>query len=155
MDIFAHPAARRRRHAHSTDQLTLQPHLATTTARFISNPDLPRRLKLGAPLAKYDRNSFYSQGARLLLLLIGRRPLSFLAALRCCDARRAYSLNHPGGGGEEDLNHPTQTNLESEFKSRPGTPFQKTDMVKGYVDYPSLTDDEVEALEAAAAKLAV
>eukprot|EP00775_Hariotina_reticulata_P009807 gene9807-9965_t len=29
---------------------------------FISNPDLPRRLAIDAPLAKYDRNTFYSFG---------------------------------------------------------------------------------------------
>ena len=26
---------------------------------FISNPDLPRRFRIGAPLAAYDRNTFY------------------------------------------------------------------------------------------------
>ncbi|PRW44569.1 12-oxophytodienoic acid reductase [Chlorella sorokiniana] len=29
---------------------------------FIANPDLPRRFRLGAPLNKYDRNTFYTQG---------------------------------------------------------------------------------------------
>lgn len=29
---------------------------------FIANPDLPRRFQLGAPLNKYDRNTFYTQG---------------------------------------------------------------------------------------------
>ncbi|KAI3428554.1 hypothetical protein D9Q98_007376 [Chlorella vulgaris] len=29
---------------------------------FLANPDLPRRFQLGAPLNKYDRNTFYSQG---------------------------------------------------------------------------------------------
>jgi 2,4-dienoyl-CoA reductase-like NADH-dependent reductase (Old Yellow Enzyme family) len=47
---------------------------------FISNPDLPRRLALGAPLNRYDRDTFYTQAdegeARLLLLLAGCH--------RCC-----------------------------------------------------------------------
>eukprot|EP00887_Chlorella_sp_A99_P005008 scaffold4.g5008.t1 len=29
---------------------------------FLANPDLPRRFQLGAPLNKYDRNTFYTQG---------------------------------------------------------------------------------------------
>jgi 2,4-dienoyl-CoA reductase-like NADH-dependent reductase (Old Yellow Enzyme family) len=29
---------------------------------FISNPDLPRRLKDGIPLTKYDRPTFYTHG---------------------------------------------------------------------------------------------
>jgi 2,4-dienoyl-CoA reductase-like NADH-dependent reductase (Old Yellow Enzyme family) len=29
---------------------------------FISNPDLPRRIKEGIPLTKYDRSTFYSHG---------------------------------------------------------------------------------------------
>ncbi|HKW83373.1 MAG TPA: alkene reductase, partial [Burkholderiaceae bacterium] len=29
---------------------------------FISNPDLPERLRNGWPLAPYDRQTFYSQG---------------------------------------------------------------------------------------------
>ncbi|MFM1988252.1 MAG: hypothetical protein RJA99_1209 [Pseudomonadota bacterium] len=29
---------------------------------FISNPDLPRRLRIGASLAPYDRSTFYTQG---------------------------------------------------------------------------------------------
>ncbi|KAL7266123.1 NADPH dehydrogenase, partial [Rhizina undulata] len=29
---------------------------------FISNPDLPERLRKGLPLAKYDRSTFYTQG---------------------------------------------------------------------------------------------
>ncbi|KAI7840032.1 hypothetical protein COHA_006238 [Chlorella ohadii] len=29
---------------------------------YLANPDLPRRFRLGAPLNKYDRNTFYSQG---------------------------------------------------------------------------------------------
>ena len=31
---------------------------------FISNPDLPARLRAGAPLAPYDRSTFYTQGER-------------------------------------------------------------------------------------------
>lgn len=31
---------------------------------FISNPDLPRRLQIGAPLTPYDRDSFYGGDAR-------------------------------------------------------------------------------------------
>jgi N-ethylmaleimide reductase len=31
---------------------------------FISNPDLPRRLRLGAPLNPYDRSTFYGGGAK-------------------------------------------------------------------------------------------
>jgi N-ethylmaleimide reductase len=31
---------------------------------FISNPDLPERLRVGAPLTPYDRSTFYSQGER-------------------------------------------------------------------------------------------
>lgn len=31
---------------------------------FISNPDLPRRIELGLPLAHYDRNTFYAFTAR-------------------------------------------------------------------------------------------
>jgi hypothetical protein len=30
--------------------------------RFLSNPDLVRRIKLGAPLTKYNRDTFYTQG---------------------------------------------------------------------------------------------
>jgi N-ethylmaleimide reductase len=30
----------------------------------ISNPDLPHRLRVGAPLSPYDRNSFYGGGQR-------------------------------------------------------------------------------------------
>lgn len=30
---------------------------------FISNPDLPRRLEIGAPLNRYDRSTFYGGGA--------------------------------------------------------------------------------------------
>lgn len=30
--------------------------------RYISNPDLVLRLKLGAPLTKYNRDAFYTQG---------------------------------------------------------------------------------------------
>lgn len=33
-----------------------------TLQHYIANPDLPRRFQLGAPLNKYDRNTFYSQG---------------------------------------------------------------------------------------------
>ena len=29
---------------------------------YIANPDLPRRFQLGAPLNKYDRSTFYTQG---------------------------------------------------------------------------------------------
>lgn len=29
---------------------------------FLANPDLPKRFMLGAPLNKYDRATFYSQG---------------------------------------------------------------------------------------------
>ena len=32
--------------------------------RFISNPDLPRRIELGLPLASYDRDTFYAFTAR-------------------------------------------------------------------------------------------
>jgi 12-oxophytodienoic acid reductase len=28
----------------------------------LANPDLPRRFQLGAPLNKYDRATFYTQG---------------------------------------------------------------------------------------------
>jgi N-ethylmaleimide reductase len=31
---------------------------------FVSNPDLPRRIREGLPLAQYDRNTFYTFGAR-------------------------------------------------------------------------------------------
>lgn len=31
-------------------------------SHFIANPDLPRRFKLGAPLNKYNRATFYTQG---------------------------------------------------------------------------------------------
>lgn len=31
---------------------------------FIANPDLPRRIALGAPLNAYDRSTFYSRGAK-------------------------------------------------------------------------------------------
>jgi N-ethylmaleimide reductase len=31
---------------------------------FISNPDLPERLRLGAPLTPYDRATFYSRGPK-------------------------------------------------------------------------------------------
>lgn len=31
---------------------------------FISNPDLPKRFRIGAPLAPYDRDSFYGGGAQ-------------------------------------------------------------------------------------------
>jgi N-ethylmaleimide reductase len=31
---------------------------------FISNPDLPRRIKLGLPLNPYDRKTFYGGDAR-------------------------------------------------------------------------------------------
>lgn len=30
---------------------------------FLANPDMPRRFQLGAPLNKYDRNTFYTQGS--------------------------------------------------------------------------------------------
>jgi len=30
---------------------------------FISNPDLPRRIELDAPLNAYDRKTFYARGA--------------------------------------------------------------------------------------------
>jgi 2,4-dienoyl-CoA reductase-like NADH-dependent reductase (Old Yellow Enzyme family) len=30
---------------------------------FISNPDLPRRIRLNGPLSKYDRSTFYTPGA--------------------------------------------------------------------------------------------
>jgi 2,4-dienoyl-CoA reductase-like NADH-dependent reductase (Old Yellow Enzyme family) len=33
-----------------------------TCRYFISNPDLPRRIKEGIPLTKYDRSTFYSHG---------------------------------------------------------------------------------------------
>jgi NADH:flavin oxidoreductase / NADH oxidase family len=32
--------------------------------RFISNPDLPERLRRGLPLNRYDRATFYGGGAR-------------------------------------------------------------------------------------------
>jgi transcriptional regulator GlxA family with amidase domain len=32
--------------------------------RFISNPDLPERIRKGLPLKRYDRSSFYGSGAR-------------------------------------------------------------------------------------------
>jgi N-ethylmaleimide reductase len=32
--------------------------------RFISNPDLPKRIELGLPLAPYDRSTFYAFTAR-------------------------------------------------------------------------------------------
>ena len=31
---------------------------------FIANPDLPRRIQLGAPLNRYDRTTFYGGDAR-------------------------------------------------------------------------------------------
>ena len=31
---------------------------------FLSNPDLPKRIKLGLPLNKYDRNTFYTFDAK-------------------------------------------------------------------------------------------
>ena len=30
---------------------------------YLANPDLPRRFQLGAPLNKYDRSTFYTQGS--------------------------------------------------------------------------------------------
>ncbi|GBF95506.1 12-oxophytodienoic acid reductase [Raphidocelis subcapitata] len=77
-------------HTRDTAIDTVASHEADLTAFgrwFISNPDLPLRLKLGAPLAQYNRDAFYSQ-----------------------------------------------------------------DMVVGYTDYPSLTEEEVEDLQTATAK---
>ncbi len=31
---------------------------------FVSNPDLPKRIRLGLPLAEYDRDTFYTFDAR-------------------------------------------------------------------------------------------
>ncbi len=31
---------------------------------WIANPDLPKRFALGAPLNKYDRDTFYAGGAK-------------------------------------------------------------------------------------------
>ena len=38
--------------------------LVTFGRYFISNPDLPRRIKLGLPLNDYDRETFYTFDAR-------------------------------------------------------------------------------------------
>jgi N-ethylmaleimide reductase len=38
--------------------------LVTFGRYFISNPDLPKRIKLGLPLSNYDRNTFYTFDAR-------------------------------------------------------------------------------------------
>lgn len=51
-------------HTRDTGIDTVASHAADLVAYgrwFISNPDLPLRLKLGAPLAKYNRDAFYSQ----------------------------------------------------------------------------------------------
>lgn len=42
---------------------------------FLANPDLPRRFKLGAPLNKYDRNTFYTSDP-----VIGYTDYPFLEA---------------------------------------------------------------------------
>jgi len=41
---------------------------------FISNPNLPERLRIGAPLNRYDRSTFYGGDAR------GYTDYSFLSA---------------------------------------------------------------------------
>ena len=38
--------------------------LVTFGRYFVSNPDLPKRIKLGLPLNNYDRDTFYTFGAR-------------------------------------------------------------------------------------------
>jgi 2,4-dienoyl-CoA reductase-like NADH-dependent reductase (Old Yellow Enzyme family) len=38
--------------------------LVTFGRYFISNPDLPERIKLGLPLNTYERNTFYTFDAR-------------------------------------------------------------------------------------------
>ncbi|KAH7255088.1 uncharacterized protein BKA55DRAFT_473019, partial [Fusarium redolens] len=46
--------------------LTVQDDLADAISygrRFISNPDLVQRLRLGQPLSPYDRDTFYTHGA--------------------------------------------------------------------------------------------
>ena len=48
---------------------------------YIANPDLPRRFQLGAPLNKYDRATFYTQGTE------GAPPLPAPAA--CLPPARA------------------------------------------------------------------
>ena len=50
----------------SAEQIIVDGHadLVAFGRMFISNPDLPERLRTGAPLAKYDRSTFYGGDAR-------------------------------------------------------------------------------------------
>lgn len=51
----------------ATALITVEDNLADGVVfgrRFISNPDLMRRIRYGYPLDKYDRNTFYTHGAK-------------------------------------------------------------------------------------------
>jgi N-ethylmaleimide reductase len=50
----------------SAEQIVVDGHadLVAFGRMFISNPDLPERLRTGAPLNRYDRSTFYGGDAR-------------------------------------------------------------------------------------------
>jgi hypothetical protein len=54
---------------------------------FISNPDLPRRLALGAPLNRYNRDLFYAQsdeGAHFWVPAVPRRGCTCCLQVLAC-----------------------------------------------------------------------
>jgi hypothetical protein len=67
-------------HAHTFNAPTPPPptNKIKNEIRFLSNPDLPLRLKLDAPLNKYDRNTFYTQDP-----LVGYLDYPSLRCVRC------------------------------------------------------------------------
>ena len=50
--------------AHPTDPFLGIDRLVAFGRHFISNPDLPERLRHGLPLNRYDRSTFYGGDAR-------------------------------------------------------------------------------------------
>jgi len=91
---------------------------------FISNPDLVKRIAVGAELARYDRNTFYAQVGWLVergwgFRVVGRRACDGVA---CCGLIHCFA---PGAAATAPLPVPFLCKI-------------KLQSDEGYIDYPFL-----------------
>jgi hypothetical protein len=107
-----------------------QPH-PPPPARYISNPDLPLRLKLGAPLAKYNRDLFYSQDMEK----VGGGRRGGVERHRCTG--RPLEGLHAEGWLQGAWAHKEHAN-DAAHPAPPPPPLPPTPP-QGYTDYPALT----------------
>ena len=118
---------------------------------FISNPDLPRRLALGAPLNRYDRDTFYTQADRgeacLLRLLAG--ACCHRCCVCCCCSLAVRGCIAARCGGRRMCG-----TLQLKCRARQ---FRSPCMIAGFIDYPVLEDspEGKQFLAAGAAAAAV